>query len=75
MSSYTPTRETSPALHDKLTSPFNERIDPPRKCSDMIVPLTVGIGIGAIGYHIYNRMKKPIPPKRNLTMSVVRNRY
>jgi len=42
----------------------------------MILPLAVGFGAGAYSiYKVYSKMKAPIPPKRNMTMSVTRNRY
>jgi len=77
--SRTPTRETSPSIahrHEMVTSPFHELADPPRRCSGMILPLTVGLGASAYSiYKVYSKMKDPIPPKRNMTMSVTRNRY
>jgi len=62
--------------HEMITSPFHEFTDPPRRCSGMILPLAVGFGAGAYSiYKVYSKMKAPIPPKRNMTMSVTRNRY
>jgi len=62
--------------HEMVTSPFHELANPPRRCSGMILPLAVGLGAGAYSiYKVYSKMKAPIPPKRNMTMSVTRNRY
>ena len=48
-----------------------------------VAPLLSAIGAGAKYmlkgaysiYKVYSKMKAPIPPKRNMTMSVTRNRY
>jgi len=42
----------------------------------MILPFAVGFRAGAYSvYKVYSKMKEPIEPKRNMTMSVTRNRY
>jgi len=67
--SQTPTGETSPSI-------THRHVDPPHRCSRMILPFAVGFGAGAYSvYKVYSKMKEPIEPKRNMTMSVTRNRY
>jgi len=76
-----PSRETSPMLspdpsmrRDRLSTRIPS--GPPHRCSSMIIPFVVGFGAGAYSiYKVYSKMKAPIPPKRNMTMSVTRNRY
>jgi len=75
--SQTPTRETSPdcSLRDP-SGIVHRHFDPPHRCSRMILPFAVGFGAGAYSvYNVYSKMKEPIEPKRNMTMSVTRNRY
>jgi len=66
---------TSPfhELADTPTSPFHELANPPNRMSRLITP--IGLAAAYATYQIYNKFKKKDKPKRNTTMSIMKNRF